>query len=316
MDVVNVSILKGWIKSKTVPRFLLFTGPEVMMQKVYIKQIAKTYNLEIKYLDSIQNLGSGIRSQSFIKRSKLYVFRDCTEYQNEAAATLLHNSDALMNDYFVFIFTTLDKRTKWFKENEDCIINFDYMNTSILMKYVSHNIDLDEARLTTLIETCEHDFSRILLEVDKIRQYKAATPSCTFADAFDRLYEDGVIYRPPKDAVFDFVDAVLKHKTVQAMQLLDETYAGGEATLVILANLYNSAKQLAQVQAFEGTNIGEETGLTPFQIRLAKGRMGVYSIKNLIKLMKAVREAEKGIKVGTIDESIAVMYVLTQVWYS
>ena len=129
------------------------------------------------------------------------------------------------------------------------------------------------------------------------------------------LLNDGVIYSPPRDAVFMFVDAVLNNKPKSAFSLLEESYACGESTLVLLSNLFNSAKQVLQVQSFSGEGkITESTGLTPFQVKLASGHKNVYSNGDLVYLMRLVRNAEKGIKTGEIEDTMAVPYVLVNLW--
>lgn len=311
--MTDTSTLKAWIKTDKLPDVLIFTGPEVEMQSIYIRQIAKTRNAEIKNIEDLHKLGAGTRSKSFINKRTVYVLRDCKEYQDDKAAAFVADAMRSSGDLLIVIYSTLDKRTKWFKTNEDRIINFEHLSTSILKKYVAKEVQMDDVRMTKLIEVCENDYSRILLEIDKIRQYMTAR-KCSAADALDYLLECGVIYTPPRDAVFDFVDAVFKHKPKQAFRLLEETYAGGEATLIILTNLYNAAKQLAQVQAYSGDDICGATGLTPFQVKLASGRKGVYSTKSLIQAMRIIREAEKGIKTGTIEEMYAVPYILGRMW--
>ena len=84
--------------------------------------------------------------------------------------------------------------------------------------------------------------------------------------------------------------------------------------MAILANLYNSTKHLLQVQTCPGANVIEVTGLTPFQVKLAKGRVGYNSVETLVRLLRLVRSVEKGIKIGEIDESIAVASILTKLW--
>jgi DNA polymerase III delta subunit len=153
------------------------------------------------------------------------------------------------------------------------------------------------------------------LEIDKIERYRDYWPVMTSDRAMKDLLNDGVIYQPPKDAVFMFVDAVLNDKPSLAFRLLEESYACGESTLVLLSNLYNSAKQVLQVQSFSGVGkITESTGLTPFQVKLASGHKNIYSNGDLIYLMRLVRDAEKGIKTGEIEESMAVPYVLVNLW--
>ena len=61
-------------------------------------------------------------------------------------------------------------------------------------------------------------------------------------------------------------------------------------------------------------NVAQSTGLNGFQIKLAKGRVGVYTIGDLVYLMKLIRKVEKGIKTGEIEDSMAVPYILVNFW--
>jgi DNA polymerase III delta subunit len=188
------------------------------------------------------------------------------------------------------------------------------MKPEVLTKYIQKDIDLSDSSCAKLIEVCESDYSRILLEVDKIKRY--ATKCKHPVDcAFMILMKEQVIFQPPKDAVFDFVDAVLKGKKELAFYLLRCSYEFGEATMVLLSNLYNSTKQLLQVQSYSGEGkITEATGLTPFQVKLASERKGRNSLGDLIYLMRLVRDTEKGIKTGQIEESMALYYILVNYW--
>jgi DNA polymerase III delta subunit len=188
------------------------------------------------------------------------------------------------------------------------------MKPEILVKYAQKEIYLTEESYHKLMEVCEYDYSRILLEVDKIKRYAIAS-GLSENGAFVTLMKEGAIHQPPKDAVFDFVDAVLKGKKSLAFELLKSSYEFGEATMILLSNLYNSTKQLLQVQAFNGVGkITEATGLTPFQVKLASERKGKNSTGDLIYLMRLVRDAEKGIKTGAIEEMMAVPYILANYW--
>jgi DNA polymerase III delta subunit len=193
------------------------------------------------------------------------------------------------------------------------IVEFEPFKLPVLVKYIQKDIDLSEDSSKLLAEICEQDYSRILLEIDKIKQYKSHY-LISSDKAMQELLTAGVIYRPPYDAIFDFVDAVLKYKPKKAFKLLQESYDSGEATLVIISNLYNSTKQLLQVQSYQGDSLADSTGLTPFQIKLASGRKGYYSNGDLVYFMRKLREVEKGIKIGEIEESIAVPYALVSLW--
>ena len=136
----------------------------------------------------------------------------------------------------------------------------------------------------------------------------------TYDEAFEHLLKDGTIYEPPYDAIFDLVDAILDRKVNKAFDLLQQSYAVGEATMVMLSVLYNNAKAVLQVQTYDGNNLSKATGLTGWQIKNAKPHVGIYSTDTLIYKLQLIQKIESGIKTGKIDEEYAMQYLLTQIF--
>lgn len=306
--------LKAQIQSGMLSNFYVFTGPEVKMMDIYLAQIAKVENAILKKPASLNNLVANKRTNSFISERNIFVLRDCKELlTDDKAQAFIERLRAENDDIYIFVYASLDKRLKFCKEYEDVIVEFEPMRTDVLVKYIQKEIPLDDRHAKVLAEMCESDYSRILLEIDKINQYSKAT-KVEHNKAFEILANDGTIYDPPYDAIFDFIDAVFQYKPIKSFELLKVCYAVGEATMIILSNLYNNAKQLLQYQSYNGDNIQDATGLTPFQCKLASNRRGVYRNGDLIYLMELVREAEQGIKTGRVDDDIAVENVLAQFW--
>ncbi len=312
---MDLSTLKTHIKNKTFDPFYIFTGPEVGVMDIYIKQMAKVQDATVVMLDGIEDLAKKLHRGSIVKNAQIYILRDSKEFiQDNELARKITQKNALSGAVLLLIYTSIDKRSKVYKTFQDTIVEFEPMKPEVLKKYIQKEIQLSDGAYDKLIEVCESDYSRILLEVDKIKRYMQATNNSA-ESAFGTLMKAGAIFQPPKDAVFDFVDAVLKGKKDLAFYLLRSSYEFGEATMVLLSNLYNSTKQLLQVQAFSGEGkITEATGLTPFQVKLASERKGRNSTGDLIYLMRLVRDTEKGIKIGTIDEQMAVPYILVNYW--
>lgn len=312
---MDLSTLKTHIKNKTFDPMYIFTGPEVGVMDIYIKQMAKVREANIVMLDGIEDLAKKMHKGAMLKNASVYILRDSKEMlQDNDLALKLSQKNTLSGDVLMLIYTNIDKRSKFYKTFQDAIVDFQPMKPEILKKYIQKEIQLSDGAYDKLIEVCESDYSRILLEVDKIKRYaKSVNDSSEFA--FCTLMAAGAIFQPPKDAVFDFVDAVLKGKKTLAFELLRSSYEFGEATMVLLSNLYNSTKQLLQVQSFKGDGkITEATGLTPFQVKLASERKGRNSTGDLIYLMRLVRDTEKGIKTGAIEEAMAIPYILANYW--
>ena len=312
---MDLTTLKTHIKMKTLEPMYIFTGPEVGVMDIYIKQMAKVKEATVVMLDGIDDLAKKMHKGSMLKNAQIYILRDSKDFlQDDTLTRKITHSNALSGAVLLLIYTNIDKRSKFYKTFQDQIIDFQPMKPEILMKYIQKEIYLADACCTKLIEVCESDYSRILLEIDKIKRYTEAK-QVKEETAFATLMKEGAIFQPPKDAVFDFVDAVLKGKKELAFELLKSSYEYGEATMVLLSNLYNSTKQLLQVQSFKGDGkITEATGLTPFQVKLASERKGRNSTGDLIYLMRLVRDTEKGIKTGAIEEQMAMPYILANYW--
>lgn len=312
---MDLATLKAHIKTGKLNNWYIFTGPEVKAMDIYLNQMAGVREATTVRLDSVASLVQKLNSKSFVRNAQILILRDSKEFlSDDKLQARISQIKTNTEHIIVFIYSSIDKRSKLYKSHKDKIVEFEPMKMPILMKYIQKDIDLSDDYSKMLAEICGMDYSRILLEIDKIKNYRNNFAHMTSDAAMKQLLSDGTIYQPPHDAVFDFVDAVLKYKPKKAFSLLQESYESGEATLVLISNLYNSTKQLLQVQSYRGDRLSEATGLTPFQIKLASGRKGYYANGDLVYFMKKLREVEKGIKVGEIEESVAVPYALVSLW--
>jgi len=224
------------------------------------------------------------------------------------------------NNILIMQSDGLDKRTKFYKAYKGAIIEFEPLKPQILKKYIQKEIALSDANCDKLMEICEYDYGRCLLEIDKIQQYRTAqglydidNNDHTGDDAFKALLNKGVIYQLPKDAIFDFVDAILDKKTDLSFDLYQQCLAVGESVMVMLTVLYNNAKATLQVQSCKSGDIGKATGLSYFQITNAKKHCRKYNNRGLINIMKQCQKCQQGIVTGTMDEEYVMEYILSNV---
>ena len=313
---MELSVVKQHIKSGTLNKYYIFTGPEIVVRAEYIQRIAEVKKAPIKTFETFVELSKFARTSSLLSNASIYVIvDDMSLLSDDKAQDVIQDARAFRNDIIILVYNNIDKRNKFYKRFKDDLVEFEYLSESILVKYIQKKApDLDLTSCKALITNCESDYSRILLELDKVEQYKTAK-NMTWTDAYRALTDTKTLYVPPRDAIFAFIDAVLLKRKKLAYQLLKEAYAAGEFTLNLLGNIFNNAKYTLQVQSYMGSGkITDVTGLTPFQVKLASGRKNFYSNDDLINLMNLAREAEIGIKTGKIDDGIAVEYVLAQFW--
>ena len=317
---MEVQAIKNQIKAGKFSSFYIFTGDEWKVQDIYIQQIANKSGLILTRIDSIADVYSTLKNKSFFSRAHCYVLRDDKDLLTNEKLQDQIDAGMLGQNILIFQLNSLDKRTKFYNRYKDTVVAFDPLNPAILAKYIKREINLQDRSIEKLMEICENDYGRCLLEIDKIKRFG----SCTFTEvngngydadaAMQYLIEDGTIYTPPKDAIFDFVDAVLDKKVNLAFDLYSQCLEIGEATLVMLSVLYTNAKAVLQVQTSAGSeDLIKTTGLTAWQIKNAKAHINKYSKEALIDMLYLIQNIESGIKRGAVEEEFAIEYVLTEV---
>lgn len=304
---MEISDVKQHIKTGNFDKFYIFYGEEHAVMKIYLNMIAEKLGCKITYVDSLMELMTGVRTKSLVSEHHLYIIMDDKEYLTNEK--MWEKFTGLKDDVVVFYYTSSDKRLKFWKQNKDRAVEFTKLDTRILTKYIQKDAPLSNESCERLIELCEHDYGRILLEIDKIRAYSIAE-AVTPDGALDELIKSGCIYRAPKDAIFDFVAAFLERRPAKAYDLLQQSKAVGEANMVILSVLYNNIKQLLQVQSAKDY---KALGFNGFVLKNILPYRNNYSNGELVKAMKLIRECEKGIKTGQIPDDLSVEYLMVQI---
>lgn len=319
---MDVATLKAKIKAKQLPSYLIFSGDEWKVQDIYINQIAKVTKSEIQRVEGILQIYSKLQNRSILKNKIIYIVRDDKDLmQNEKLQEQIKNG-LLGNNILIHILTTVDKRTKFYKAYKDNIIEFEPLPDDMLKKYIKKEITLSDRNCQILIDICEHDYGRCLLEIDKIKRYALLVypevghenENGDYNRTLDELLKDGTIYEPPYDAIFDLVDVILDRKVNKTFDLLQQSYDVGEATMVMLSVLYTNVKAVLQVQTYDGNNsLSKGTGLTGWQIKNAKPHVGKYSDNELMVILKLIQNIESGIKTGKMEDEFAMQYLLTHI---
>lgn len=319
MDILTV---KAQIKNKTPDKFYIFTGDEWEVQRIYVNKIIECGSFQRMNNDSVAGVFTKLRNKSIFSKPTCYVIRDDAEFiKNETAWSKVE--EVLEDNIIILELSNIDKRSKFYKHYKDKIIDFERLSDDVLIKYIQREIDLSERNCRRLIDICDGNYGRILLEIDKIRCYALyAYPEVGNEDnsgdynrSFEELLKDGTIYQPPKDMVFDWVDAVLRRKINDAFSLYAECERKGVSVLVMLSVLYTNTKQVLQVQDCmrEHADIAKSTGLSSYQIKLAKDKCGYYGIGELLYMLKCIRATEVGIKIGKVDEKTAIPKLLVDI---
>lgn len=305
---MEIATIKQQIKAHQLDKTYIFYGEEYAIIKIYLKLMADSAGLKLTYADSLTDLMTGAKTKSLVSQHHLYVVMDDKEYLTNEK--MQERFKGLKDDVVVLYFTTADKRLKFWKNNKDRAVEFPKLTSDILTKYIKKELPLSDENCFRLIEACDSDYGRILLEIDKIKHYMLATESDDMPNnSFEVLMSQRAIYSQPKDAIFDFVGAYLERNPSKTYKLLKESKDCGEANLVIISVLYNNIKTLLQIQSSSNY---KSLGLNGFAVKNVIGYRDNYSNGELVKALKLLRNIESGIKKGLISDEMSVDYFLVQ----
>lgn len=310
---MQLSELKEQLVNKAVNPLYIFTGPEIAIMNIYIDKIAAVSGTQIKRVDNVSSIYSRLQNNAFTTRLSCYIIRNDKELTTqEKAWQNLITSVKQGKNVIILIYDTIDKRGKFYKQFASQIVEFEKLSTEVLARYIKKEIGLPESYGADLAEICDKDYSRILLECDKLKHLSNITKT-DIQTTYRQAIQEKLIYVSPKDVIFSFIDSVCRREIQKVYNLYSELLAINESPLAIISLLYNNFRAMLLVQSAGSGNIANRTGLTPWQIKIAKEKGNNYSVPELVSALRTIREVERGIKTGTIEQNLAVDYLLVNV---
>ena len=300
--------LKDKIQNNLIPNFLIFTGPELGVMDIYIEQIAQRIGSKPKRVDSVSSVLSSSKIITFTNNNKFSIVRGDKSFQTSEKLQSKVND---LKDYLIIIYDSIDKRSKLYKDFQDCIVNFELMDEKTLLSILKRQVELEEYDLKWLMQACGFNYARCLLEINKIKLFNYDNVHDNHR-IFEQFRKDGVIHAEIGDVIFQFIDAVTTRKKASSWKLYELLKLKGESNVGILALLYSNFKALLSVQ-FTNNPTVENTGLTPYQITLNKNKRNIYSDNELLLIIQLINKVDSDIKLGNIEESISVEYLIAKI---
>jgi DNA polymerase III delta subunit len=304
------------ISSNDIPHFLILFGEEQTILNIYLTHILEVTNTKRISADSVSYIMQNINKKSLDKSIRLYVVQDDMAFlRAEDSWETVKNTPT--KDYIILRYHSLDKRSAFVKKNQQNLVEFSRLTKEVLQTYISKDLpDLSEKNSSKLVEYCNYDYGRILMEIDKIKQWQEhytnneGTPNTD--SAFKLLDKQGLFHKEIGDITFELTNAVLGGYPETAIQKLDEAKRKGEPAMMIVSILYTGFRNLLAYQGLGSNKQGamERTGMTKGELYGCTKNVGGYSIAEVKRNMLKCQEIEAGIKMGTIDEDIALEYAV------
>ena len=306
-----VDLMKA-ISENSIPHYLVLFGEEHAILNIYIQHIAQDY--KIVHCDTVAYALSQVGKKSIDKSNKVYIVNEDIAYTKaEENWKSVKQTFAKSRHILLIKYHSLDKRGKFYLNNKQNSVEFTHLSEDVLISYINQKLpDLSERNASKLVEYCSNDYGRILLEVDKITQYSSVRTDLTIDSCFVQLDKQGLFHKEIGDITFELTNAVLGGYTDTAIQKLDEAKRKGEPAMMIASILYNGFRNLLAYQGLGSNKQGamERTGMSKGELYGCTKNVGGYSIAEVKRNMLKCQEVEAGIKMGTIDEEIALEYIV------
>jgi DNA polymerase III delta subunit len=307
---MNLAELKQSLIKKDISSLYIFTGTEYGILEKYISSISKLLGKERKSLDTVRDLFQSLTTTSLMKKDSLYIIKDDKDFlKTESKWGLLEK--VAKNKNVILLFSSLDKRGKFYKKYKEKIVEFNKLTTNQLMKYVQKELGLRQEFGEQLISYCGNDYTRLVLEMDKIKTL-AEINKVRKDSAYQTLIEEGLIYKEPKAIVFDFIDAVLYRQEKKSFQLLKDLKELNTNHILLLSLLYKGFRDVLMVQG-QDRPTQESTGLTGYVIQITKNKIKNYTTSEIVETLKIIQETDSGIKSGKIDPEMSIESVLLRI---
>jgi DNA polymerase III delta subunit len=298
---MTISDVKKQIQEHAVDSLYLFVGEEIGIMNIYIDMISNEFETVINTA-SITSIYRTLTGKSLFNTGKnvLYIIREDPaflsndSYWNEIIPIL-----KLKNITIIFKYREISKSHKIYKALGNNIVIFEKLSSNVLRKYIQDAIDVPVSYCDYLIDVCDHDYSRIMLEVDKVIRLSDAC-SIKNKEALEIINESGLIYTVVDGNVYDLIDDILFGNKQDVLYSLQKCKLRGDNQMYVLSILHNVAKSVLQLQLCDKKDVQKITGLTAFQIKNAKKYVNARTNEQLIRIIKIVKYCEESIKNGTL----------------
>lgn len=298
-EIMELVQLKQDIKSKKLKKFYVFTGTELGVMGIYLSEIGNVLKA-----DSVADIWKKLTVKNLKNESYVFCVRDDKDFLKN---TELHNEldKTIKYGTLILIYQEMDKRSKFYKQFNDCIIEFQAMTKAQLVKHFLKRknciTDLDKKEIEYLVDKCNNDYTQITLEMDKIKHYPY-----TIYNMYDVI--DEIVESQQDWNVFTFTDALLKGKVNESIEVLQFLLGSGISSIQILAVMYKTFRNAAMVLGTNGDykTISDSTGINSWEVTKILNNCD-FSQQECMEALDIIREVDTGVKRGLYQDNNAAM---------
>lgn len=289
--------LQTQIREGSLLPFYIFTGEEIELQNIYLKQMGNVIRV-----DRVADIYNKITSKLISGKFAVYVVRDDMDFI-KSEKTWSSISDRIRNAVLVIQVTTPNKCKKFIKELNDCVVEFNHMTTKQLLNVV--NMDCSVSNKQYFIEACNNDLNTINNYLDIFKRAGIKELNKKIVDEYIPTKEDVT--------VFQLADAVMRKDEQLTFKLLDQLLEDKNNVMCIIYGIYSQLHKCVLVEGYRGEkNISKVTGINSWICNNILRDNRIEPSK-LLTALRLVQKYDKGIKTGKYDGVMACYSLIVEI---
>lgn len=289
--------LQTQIREGSLLPFYIFTGEEIELQNIYLKQMGNVIRV-----DRVADIYNKITSKLISGKFTVYVVRDDMDFI-KSEKTWGSISDRIRNAVLVIQVTTPNKCKKFIKELNDCVVEFNHMTTKQLLNVV--NMDCSVSNKQYFIEACNNDLNTINNYLDIFKRAGIKELNKKIVDEYIVTKEDVT--------VFQLADAVMRKDEQLTFRLLDQLLEDKNNVMGIIYAIYSQLHKCVLVEGYRGEkNISKVTGINSWICNNILRDNRIEPSK-LLTALRLVQKYDKGIKTGKYDGVMACYSLIVEI---
>lgn len=303
--------LNRQLRTNNIGNFYIFTGDEIGLQNVYLKQFG-----EYKRVDTVSGVLNKLTAKGFgfNKGAKeVYVVRDDLDFlTNKHLEENIKQLEKAKIGTLIVQITNANKKSAWYKTWNYYVVEFNKLTPTQLIHQIQHyNLTTNKKTLEYFVDACNNDYTSIMNEIDKYKRLKEA-------GVYKEFTIDTLIDMMPAKynyTVFDLVDMVLS-KDIRAIDVMDYLLSQNQNPLGILSLLYQNISKAILVVGHKGQQgITEKTGLPYWQVKKILNNTRI-SPSGLLASLRFIQQYDTGIKTGKYTPEIGLQCCILNILYS
>lgn len=289
--------LQTQIREGSLLPFYVFTGEEIELQNIYLKQMG-----DVIRVDRVADIYNKITSKLISGKFAVYVVRDDMDFI-KSEKTWGSISDRIRNAVLVIQVTTPSKCKKFLKELNDCVVEFNHMTTKQLLNVV--NMDCSVSNKQYFIEACNNDLNTINNYLDIFKRAGIKELNKKIVDEYIPTKEDVT--------VFQLADAVMRKDEQLTFRLLGQLLEDKNNVMGIIYAIYSQLHKCVLVEGYRGEkNISKVTGINSWICNNILRDNRIEPSK-LLTALRLVQKYDKGIKTGKYDGVMACYSLIVEI---